>query len=567
MRFRVVSVSVLLILLVTLSSTPHAFGEGLRRPLTVSVDQPGFQADVPVHADVRAALGETSTARVFVNLRAPDGVGSSAGDQAAVIASIQDRVLSQLPVHSFRLIHRYRHVPALAGTVTVAALDRLARDPLVHSVQLDERVHGHDSGSLAAMGADVLHDVYSITGSGVTVAVLDTGVDTGNADFAGRIIAQQCFTDGDCQPGDVDQSASAEDLNGHGTNVTGIIGSSGTSDPNTKGFAPAVDIVAVRVLDRNNGGWVADWVAGLDWIYDNRATLNVDVINASLGTYALYTGNCDPDWPTVASIVGQLVSGGVTIFASTGNQGSATSLASPACNSGVVGVGATFDGNLGRQPSSGTWHSMWGGSWPDCFNDPTSLDTITCFTNSNGLMDIVAPGCWITSSWIGGGTSTYAGTSQASPTAAGIAALMLEMSPSLTPAQVESVLESTGKTVTDGKNGLQFPRIDALRAVLVDTKVEIGGPHAVLTGTVATFTVTVDPFAATAPITYTWQATGQTPVVYTEPLSDAVSFSWTTPGVKQVSVEVDNRGGTFVDGHTVSVLGTIFPIYLPAVIR
>jgi subtilisin family serine protease len=258
MRFRYVSVSVLLVLLVMLASTPNVFGEGLGRPSTVSVDQPGFQADVTVHADVRAALGETSTARVFINLRVPDGAGSSAGDRAAVVASIQDRVLSQLPAHSFRLIHRYRHVPALVGTVTPEALDRLARDPLVQSVQLDQKVHGHDSGSLAALGADVLHNAYGITGAGVTVAVLDTGVDTDNADFTGRIVAQKCFTHGDCQPGDVDQSSSAEDLNGHGTNVTGIIGASGTSDPNTKGFAPAVDIVAVRVLDRNNGGWVSD---------------------------------------------------------------------------------------------------------------------------------------------------------------------------------------------------------------------------------------------------------------------------------------------------------------------
>jgi subtilisin family serine protease len=567
MRFCYVTVSVLLVLLLVLASTPNVFGEGLGLPLIVSVDEPGSQAGNPVHADVRAALAENSTPRVIVNLRAPGGAGSSVEDRAAVVASIQDRVLGQLPAGSFRLIRRYHHVPALVGTVTAAALDRLARDPLVHSVQLDERVHGHDSGSLAALGADVLHDAYGITGLGVTVAVLDTGVDTDHGDFTGRIIAQQCFTDGDCQPGDVDQSTSADDLHGHGTNVTGVFGSSGVLDANTKGFAPAVDIVAVRVLDRNSSGWVSDWVAGLDWIYDNQATLNVDVINMSLGTYALYTGNCDLDFPGVASIVGQLVTSGVTIFASTGNQGSATSLASPSCNSGVVGVGATFDGNLGRQPSSGTWNSMWGGSWPACANETTSLDTITCFTNSNAQMDIVAPGCWITSSGMGGGTSTYAGTSQASPTAAGIAALMLERNPSLTPAQVETVLESTGKTVPDGKNGLQFPRIDALRAVLADTQVEIGGPHTVLTGTVATFTVTVDPFAATAPITYTWQATGQTPVVYTEPLSDAVSFTWTTPGTKLVSVEVDNRGGTFTDTHTVSVEGVVFPIYLPAVMR
>ncbi len=120
---------------------------------------------------------------------------------------------------------------------------------------------------------------------------------------------------------------------------------------------------------------------------------------------------------------------------------------------------------MGTEPDSGTYNSVFGGSWPACSDAATSVQTITCFTNSNATMDIVAPGARITSSGMGGGTSTYTGTSQASPTAAGIAALMLEANPSLTPAQIESYLESTGTTVTDPKNGLNFPLIDALAAV------------------------------------------------------------------------------------------------------
>ncbi|KAB2852096.1 MAG: S8 family serine peptidase, partial [Anaerolineae bacterium] len=93
------------------------------------------------------------------------------------------------------------------------------------------------------------------------------------------------------------------------------------------------------------------------------------------------------------------------------------------------------------------------------------LQTVTCFTNSNALIDIVAPGAQITSAYIGGGLGTYRGTSQASPTAAGIAALMLEFDPSLLPVEIEDALKTTGTLVTDPKNNQQFPLINALSAV------------------------------------------------------------------------------------------------------
>ena len=220
------------------------------------------------------------------------------------------------------------------------------------------------------------------------------------------------------------------------------------------------------MLDSNSTGFVSDWVAGLDWVRVNQAALNVRIINMSLGTFALYPGNCDAQEPTVAAIVSQLTAAGVAIFASTGNQGSANRIASPACNSGVIGVGATYDSDLGPEPDSGTYQSRFGGSWPVCADDPTSLQKITCFTNSDATMDIVAPGAQITAPGLGGGTSTFWGTCQASPTAAGVAALMLQARPALTPAQIETTLKTTGTPVTDAKNGLSFPLINALNAII-----------------------------------------------------------------------------------------------------
>jgi subtilisin family serine protease len=560
MKYKSTIIFILTIILVLLP-TPYLLGVSYQSAPTITHN---FQANGRTYADVRTALRNSPAARVIINLYRPSEAEVSSLGQAAAIALIQDKVLSRLPPHSFKLVHRFNHIPALAGTITITGLIALESDPLVDSVQLDVPVIGHDSASLSALRADVVQNAYGITGEGITVAVLDTGIDVDHPDFHGRIIAQQCFTYGDCQPGNVNQSPNADDLHGHGTNVAGIIASNGTVSADTRGFAPDVNIVAVRVLDRNNSGWLSDWVAGLDWIYANLSSLGVDVINMSLGTWNLYSGNCDSVFPSVADIVDQLVSSGVVIFASTGNQGSSTTIASPACSSGVIAVGATYDGNLGRQPASGTWNSIFGGNWPACYDDPTGLDTITCFTNSNDQMDLVAPGVWIASSGIGGGISYFAGTSQASPTVAGIAALMLQVRPDLTPAQIKNLLKQTGQVVTDPKNGLQFPRVDALAAVLANTTVTIIGPSVGVTNTAYAFSAHIIPFAITEPITYTWQATDQTP---TTTLNSEVTFIWSVTGTKVITASVVNAGGIFTDAHIITILETVHTVYLPLIYK
>ncbi|MBK8027395.1 MAG: S8 family serine peptidase [Chloroflexi bacterium] len=115
-----------------------------------------------------------------------------------------------------------------------------------------------------------MHSQYGLTGAGVRVAVLDSGIDTDHPDLADDLIAQVCFTGGgtpalgSCPPADTNTGISAEDENGHGTNVAGIITSDGTVAP--IGFAPDAQIVAVRVLDGFGSGWLSGLGggAGLD---------------------------------------------------------------------------------------------------------------------------------------------------------------------------------------------------------------------------------------------------------------------------------------------------------------
>jgi subtilisin family serine protease len=118
-----------------------------------------------------------------------------------------------------------------------------------------------------------------------------------------------------------------------------------------------------------------------------------------------------------------------------------------------------------QPPGGGTFQGRFGAAFPPCTDAQTLFDKITCFTNSNARLDMVAPGAPMTSDNIRGGIATYWGTSQASPAAAGVAALMLQCNPTLTPAEIKGHLQRTGVPVRDAKNGLTFPSVRALAAV------------------------------------------------------------------------------------------------------
>jgi subtilisin family serine protease len=431
----------------------------------------------------------------------------------------------------------------------------------VEAVTLDHMGSGHLGQSVPALGADTLHAAYGLTGVGSTVAVLDTGVDSDHPDLADDLAAQHCFTDGDCAPYDSNEGTSAEDEHGHGTNVAGIVTARGVVS--APGFAPDAKIVAIRVLDHNNWGWLSDWVAGLDWILANQATLHVDVVNMSLGTWALYEGTCDGTWPLLAAALAQLRAQNIPVFVSSGNQGSTTSLPAPACTSDAVAVGATYDGDLGRQPPSSTYQGWFGGNWPSCYDASTSLTTIACFSNSNALLDLLAPGARLTAPGLGGGLSTYYGTSQAAPTVAGIAALLRQAEPALPVPTLLEALSTSGPLLVDPRSGQRVPQVNALAALapylpVAPASLTLLGPHLTGTGAPTVFTATVHPPTSTAPFTYAWQATGHIPVTHVGEHSDRFTVHGPSPGSYQISVSAENERGA-VSGQTTVTVDVVPP--------
>lgn len=403
-------------------------------------------------ANVVIALAEPKTPPGLVNM--PKMKNEIALMQSAVLAGVDgDGYVGK---------YAFNSVPALAGALkSEKALNALANNPSVVKIDLDVGGEGHLASSVPLIGADLRHGLGN-SGSGVVVAVLDSGLDTDNPDLADDLIAEACFADNDgsidgvgrCPNGSDRQTGAgaAEDDAGHGTHVTGIITSNGTSG--VVGVAPDADIVAIRVTygPSFSGAFAsfAEIIAALDYIIDNPG-LGVQVINMSIGTNALFTGDCDAAaaWTIAGSTaINTLRANGVIAFASAGNNGSTTQMSAPACFSNVISVGSSDDSDV----PAGT-------------------------TNSNASTDIFAPGVNVDSSAIGGGTTNASGTSMASPTAAGCAALLIETAEATTPDDIETRLETSAFQVNVPGNGLSFPRIDCAPFANVPPVCDAGGPY------------------------------------------------------------------------------------------
>ncbi|NIS10093.1 MAG: S8 family serine peptidase [Candidatus Dadabacteria bacterium] len=412
-----------------------------------------------VGSEVYQKLNSQDKVRVIVVLDSTDTRFNDLSQKVAAIDDKKLKVLSKLSSSEFSLSKSWDTINAFSGFVSLEGLYKLSNDTNVIKVDLDLGGKGGLNQSRFVINADDVNDA-GFTGQGVRVAVLDTGVDTNGIDLEDDIVGQQCFCEnnngsGCCPNGNTAQSGngSAEDDNGHGTNIAGIITSDGFVAP--EGIARDAQIVAVKVLDSNNSfSNTSQIISGLEWVQNNRP--DVDVINMSLGTSLLFGTVCDDATAAnmaLAQVIQNLVNSGVIVFASTQNDGSINSIASPACLSNTLSVGAVFDGDNGSV------------SVFDCTDQSTNKDKVACFSNANANMDLLAPGSQITSTGINIGISTQSGTSQASAHASAAAALLLEADSDLSQSDIRQVLRNTGATVQDNRNGLVFPRIDILAAI------------------------------------------------------------------------------------------------------
>lgn len=314
-------------------------------------------------------------------------------------------------------------------------------------------------------------DAFHVDGSGLTVAVLDTGLNSEHVDFAGRVPAQRNFTPD--YGGDPDN---ASDGNGHGTNVGGII----VADGDHVGIAPGAQIIPLKVLRNANGGAFA-WIdQALQWVLDNGEAFNITAVCMSLGDGGNYTSDENLEDDAIRNKIRQLRQEKVAVVVAAGNDyfthNSAQGMGYPAIISECISVGAVFDAEEG---------SFSYNSGATAFS--TRPGQITPFSqrlhhsvNRRCRTDIFAPGAPVTSSGINGpnGESTQHGTSQAAPVTAGLILLMQEFHLRATgelPDVDELVtwLRRGGVTIRDGDDeddnvqhtGVTFIHADALSAL------------------------------------------------------------------------------------------------------
>ena len=309
----------------------------------------------------------------------------------------------------------------------------------------------------AARSLDVQR--MGLTGKGVTVAIIDTGVDSSHPDLQGAVIDEACFAlDSNgrpaCPNGKSQQSGegSAKDDNGHGTHIAGIIAGRGKTAP--EGLAPNAKIVAIKVAAADGSTSASAMIAALNYIIKSRP--DVQLINMSLGTSATYEGVCDAASPVNAAFAtaGRALRGrGVVIVAAAGNEGLTSRISAPACVTGFLSVGAVYS-EKGSISANG------------CTDLKTAADRVACFSNSSANLDILAPGAGIVSSDMGGGKANRSGTSQAAAVVSGAVALLLEGAPHAG-SRIDAALIHSGASITDIRIGRVTPRLDT-RAALTD---------------------------------------------------------------------------------------------------
>ncbi|MGV9313080.1 S8 family serine peptidase [Streptomyces sp. NPDC003691] len=308
--------------------------------------------------------------------------------------------------------------PALWESLTRSSGRAGARsvEPGIAKVWLDAVVKATLDKSTGRIGAPAAWN-RSLDGTGVKIAVLDTGIDKTHPDLAGKVVAEQNFT----------PEADAGDRNGHGTHVASTAAGSGAKSGGThKGVAPGATLLNGKVLDDWGDGAWSEIMAGIDWAVAQGA----DVVNMSLGGYD------SPGIDPVEALVNRYsAEKGVLFAVSAGNTGPEPGMiGSPGSAAGALTVGAVDDADKIADFSS-RGPEADGGLKPD----------------------VTAPGVATTAAAAPGsrlaerfgenppGYMSLSGTSMAAPHAAGAAAILKQKNPSWTGDRLKAVLMASAE--------------------------------------------------------------------------------------------------------------------------
>lgn len=363
--------------------------------------------------------------------------------------------------------YRYSLIRGVAGGATPSAIKRLSESNSVDSIYLDGSAHvlspvkasGNESISPAEyVNVDRLW-AKGIDGKGITVAIIDSGIDKNHPDLEGRVVAEKNF---------VDDEVSADDLLGHGTMVAGIIAGSGAaSGGKYKGIAPGASLLNVKVIDSSGDGKVSDIIAGIEWAMSNGA----NVLSLSLGGLNLGETN-----PPITMAADNAMEAGAVVCVAAGNRNSSKlqsmteTKASSETDSGALRASQVDLSQLGKNTNKdvlllvvpivlalppGLIDSPGDGVRVITVGASDYQGHVAAFSGSGPTRDgrtkpdVVAPGVDVISTvppglekpeYVDIYYARESGTSLSTPVAAGVAALLLQAQQNLTPAGVKVAL-------------------------------------------------------------------------------------------------------------------------------
>lgn len=365
---------------------------------------------------------------------------------------------------------------------------------------------GHDGGApVGTPGFDAhVDDSWDVAGfgSGVVVAMVDTGVDIDHPDLVfgpGRDL--------------YDNDNTPQDTNGHGTMVAGIIGAVADNGIGVAGVAPECTLMPIRT-----GGGLSERSDGILWAVDHGA----DIVNMSWTFYYV------TEHALLESALDYAAAAGVMMISSSGNRNE-TALWLPQSHADVVSVGAASPCG-DRKRSSSVPGEVQSGYQPD-------PNGVTCdnekwwgsgygvnVQDAHNAMDLLSPIILPTTRFDGNYENWFGGTSCSAPFVSGVAALILGMHPTWTPAEVREALVSTAVDVVNVESGVGWDRyagyglVDALAAVSFDP-------------------------AATAVPEVASRRGGSLDRVAPSPFREATRVEWSLPRAADVSLTVFDAAG------------------------
>jgi subtilisin family serine protease len=467
MKLRVLLVFLLCVL--GLSPIAEAGSNGTRRLLT-KLDGANISATknatiISGFTSLKKRASSNGSIRVIVGLRvpfAPEGLLSETDkiSQRSDIRAANERLSRALKTKRLSMpgtVRTYEKLPFIAMEVTAAELEWLARNNDVISIVEDRENRTNLLESVPLVGAPTAWNA-GYSGEGQVVAVLDTGVDGAHPFLVGKVVSEACYSGAQSPrlslcPGGALQSTSAgsgrpcpKSMSGcaHGTHVAGIVAGSNGS---FSGVAKDAELIAIQVFSKSRRGlvaWDSDIISGLQRVSELRSSFEIAAVNMSLGG-GKFSSTCDSESPAMTAAIETLKSQGIATVVASGNSKYTTSLMFPACISSAISIGATWDmagdGYCGPRKKS-------------------MVDQVACFSNSASFLTLLAPGARINSSVPGTRFSKYVGTSMAAPHVAAAWAILKQRNPSASVDDILNLLASTGKSVTDTRNGIVKPRID-----------------------------------------------------------------------------------------------------------